>query len=327
MARATGLADRPHRDVPDLPPGSIEELQRLSHEDPFDEVVHARYGEALESAHRAAQGSPGAPCRCGSGRPYRACCQARDRRGLRRFTERRPLYRLRDRLLDYFEDPEFEPVRRLALEAWLGEEAPGPDEDMPAREDPDAPHLFAYEWAFSMLPVHGGAAHDHCLLECFASNPDTPPVFAAHALDWLDGGRWGLWRCSSAPAPGVWLTDLLSGMRRYVSIPPEQMQGHPASMVAIGQIFPMDGVWRTGGALAFTSVDMGAAIAATLLDARDELLVEQVHHRERPRRGAPPRSPSPEELDQATSWMVGMTLPRLSGLPEKPGSCAAAAGQ
>lgn len=321
-----GTGDGPHRVGSAPAPGAIEELQALSHQDPFDEAVHTRYAEALQSAYTAARGPSEAPCGCGSGRPYRVCCQGRHRRALRRFTDRQPLYRLRDVLLDYFEDPDFEPARRLALEAWLGDEAPSPDEELLPQGAADPPHLFAYEWAFSLLPVHGSGAHDHCLLECFAGNPDVPALLASQADDWLECCRWGLWQSSSTRAPGVWLTDLLSGLRRYVSIPPEQLQGHPTSSVAIGQIFPMDGVWRTGGVLVITGVEQAQRIAAAVLESKEEILAMQRPGRQRRGRRAAPAPPPPEELDQLTSWMVGLTLPALCAMAEMPDSFMAAAG-
>lgn len=322
-----GDHDGPHLAGPGPAPGSIEELQALSQQDPFDEAIHIRYAEALQSAYSAARGPSGAPCGCGSGRPYRGCCQGRHRRALRRFTDRQPLYRLREWLLDYFDDPDFEPARRLALEAWLGDEAPGPDEEVPTQENEGTQHLFAYEWAFSLLPVHGGAAHDHCLLECFAGNPHTPAVLASQAGDWLECCRWGLWQCSSTPAPGVWLTDLLSGLRRYVSIPPEQLHGHPPSPVAMGQIFPMDGVWRTGGALAITNVEEAQNLAAAFLESRERTQAKQRPGRRRGERRGAPASLPPEELNQLASWMVGLAFPALIELAETSSSSMAAVGR
>jgi hypothetical protein len=297
---------------------ALEALQRLCRDDPADESSHAFYAEAIQRAHRQSRVASAEPCGCGSGRPYRGCCRSRHRRALRQFADREPLYRLRSSLLCYFEDPDFEPTRRLALETWLGEDAPPPEEDLPGRLDGTKLALFAYEWAFSLLPVHWDGASDDCLLACFAANPGVPAKPARLAGDWLEHGRWGLWRPSSEAPPGVWLTDVLTGMRRYVSMAPEQMPAALASEVFGGQILPVEGTWRTGGSLLIVSSRVAAELASMITDLRDRAVAEagvkigRKNGRGRSgQRKAPLDALASEDLGRLTSSLVGAVLPLI----------------
>src|SRR5437899_8207332 len=82
---------------------TLAALRDLCREDPADLLVHELYAEAIQQAHDRVAAPPAAPCGCGSESPYRSCCRTRDRRALRHFDDREPLYRLRSALLDYFE--------------------------------------------------------------------------------------------------------------------------------------------------------------------------------------------------------------------------------
>jgi hypothetical protein len=300
---------------------TLAALWELCRVDPADLLVHELYAEAIQQAHDRAGASPAAPCGCGSERPYRSCCRTRDRRALRHFNDREPLYRLRSALLDYFEDPDFDPVRRNALEVWFGEDAVGLHEELPGHRDGTKDALSAYEWAFSLLPVHGDGAPDDCLLSCFAGNLAVPPQWAHRAEDWLVHGRWGVWQCFGAATPGVWLTDLVAGTRRYVNIAPEQVEHALALGAFVGQILPVDGIWRTGGSLVLLEPEKAQELASIVLKTREQFIEDGRARGRGPRReegrgrrsllGAAPV----EEVSRLSSSMVGLMAPVAAGRP------------
>ena len=306
---------------------ALEGLQALSLEDPSDESTHLLYAEAIQLAHRDASRPGGEACRCGSGRPYRGCCLGRQRRALRHFGDRQTLYRLRDHLLDYFLDnPNFEPTRDLALEAWFGEGGSSFEDD-PTELADDARVLapFAYEWACTNLPVHWNGERDDCLLGCFAGNPSEPAALTKRAGAWLDHGLYGLWQCSAPEAaPGVWLTDLLTGIHRYVSIPPEQIEALAPWVVLGGQLLPVDGVWRTGGVLLVMSPKEADVVASSVRDLWPEVVeeAERLHGRRRPRDRKPVTRPlGSEAAAELTSPLVGMAMPGIKQSLEEARSC------
>ena len=53
-------------------------------------------------------------------------------------------------------------------------------------------------------------------LRAFAADPATPGELAARASEWDRHVRFGIWQVQEPEtAPGVWCTELVSGMRRY----------------------------------------------------------------------------------------------------------------
>ncbi len=297
---------------------SLEDLRAICQADPGDDTAHSLYAAALQSACYRARSAGGAPCGCGSGTLYRGCCQARDRRGLRRFADRRPLYRLRDDLMSYFDNPDFESTRRIARQTWFGDGMPGAEARLPDLEDGCVEVLFAYEWAFSLLPVHWDDDPDDCLLQCYSHNPGTPPEAARRARAWKEHGRFGLWQCSYLQEPGTWLTDLLTGMCRYVNVAPEQMEPLDPPAVLVGQILPLEGIWRMAGTIAIVSLETAAGLAEAILELRSQVLEGSFQAERRGKAGQARQAPlpPPQEVGRLTSALVGTILPLATPTPE-----------
>jgi hypothetical protein len=61
---------------------------------------------------------------------------------------------------------------------------------------------------------------------------------------------YGLWQVADPePGPGVWCTNILTGVRRYVAIPAEQLPEVVRWTVLLGVLIPDGGIWRTGVAV------------------------------------------------------------------------------
>jgi hypothetical protein len=87
-------------------------------------------------------------------------------------------------------------------------------------------------------------------LALLATDPDVPPEISSAAKEWLSTVTYGLWQISDPePGPGMWLTDIVTGARRYAAIPPEQLPGMSRWSVLLGALVSLDGIWRTTGAV------------------------------------------------------------------------------
>jgi hypothetical protein len=85
-------------------------------------------------------------------------------------------------------------------------------------------------------------------LRAFAADPLVPTELAAVASAWNEHARYGLWQLADpAATPGVWCTDLVTGLRLYVQFPPEVLTGAPPWTVWLGAVLPVNGVWRCAG--------------------------------------------------------------------------------
>ena len=118
----------------------------------------------------------------------------------------------------------------------------------------------------------------------------------------------------------MWLTDLLTGMRRYVNVAQEQAPLVPPA-VLVGQILPLDGIWRTAGTMAVVSPETAAGLAEVILELRQQIL-EEGAVKQSPRGGAgrTPTAPlpPPQEVSRLTSALVGIVLPRATPI----GACS-----
>ena len=57
-----------------------------------------------------------------------------------------------------------------------------------------------------------------------ATDPDVRPEISSAAEVWLRTVTYGLWQISDPESgPGLWLTDIVTGARRYAAIAPEQL--------------------------------------------------------------------------------------------------------
>ena len=86
------------------------------------------------------------------------------------------------------------------------------------------------------------------LLAAFAADPQTPGELARLARDWDEGTVYGLWQMESPTAdPGVWVRDLVTGIRKYAEFPPGALEGAPPWTSWLGCLLPVDGIWRSTG--------------------------------------------------------------------------------
>ncbi len=74
-----------------------------------------------------------------------------------------------------------------------------------------------------------------------------PAELRRRAGDWVGWAMWGLWEVGRPEhAPGVVMTDLISGVRLYAEVPRVVLEGLPRWSVLFGYVLPVDGVWRAG---------------------------------------------------------------------------------
>jgi hypothetical protein len=99
-------------------------------------------------------------------------------------------------------------------------------------------------------------------LRAFAADPATPGELAARASEWDQYVRFGIWQVPEPKAaPGVWCTELVSGMRRYAQFPAAALDGAAPWSVWLGALVPADGIWRSTGNGIWLSPLEGDAVA------------------------------------------------------------------
>jgi hypothetical protein len=231
----------------------------------------------LELVHDLAAANPD-ECPCGSGEPYASCCGPADRRAIERFRDRTPLVELHAAVSHYVvSTDERSAAFADAVTEWL-EAGAATEAELEARTDgadtPDTPEAARLqmigEWAWLASTLEG----EQPLLDALASDPDMPEEQRRRAADWLGWAMWGMWEVGDPrAAPGTFVTELLTGVRIYVELPPALLEGVPRWSVLLGCMVPVDGVWRAGG---------GFELAAPV-EAREllhELMDEVLEHPE-----------------------------------------------
>jgi hypothetical protein len=99
-------------------------------------------------------------------------------------------------------------------------------------------------------------------LRAFAADPATPGELAARASEWDRHVRFGIWQVPEPKAaPGVWCTELVSGMRRYAQFPAAALDGAAPWSIWLGALVPTDGIWRSTGNGIWLSPLEGDAVA------------------------------------------------------------------
>ena len=99
-------------------------------------------------------------------------------------------------------------------------------------------------------------------LRAFAADPATAGELAARASEWDRHVRFGIWQVGEPEtAPGVWCTELVSGMRRYTQFPAAALDGAAPWSVWLGALVPTDGIWRSTGNGIWLSPLEGDAVA------------------------------------------------------------------
>jgi hypothetical protein len=287
-------------------------LEALCAEDPADNATHGLYAEAIHLAHGRQAHPANDGCGCGSGRAYRVCCLAGERQALRRFEDREPYYRLRSHIFRYLAGARFDRARSMAISAWFGEGGVGAEGGVP-RE-------FPLEWALCTLDLSWTDEGEGYPLATFAADPSVPTTLARRAGQWFQHGRYGLWQCPTVQAdPGVWLTDHLTGFRRYVSVPPEHLKPLAPWSVLGCQLLVVDGIWRTGGVILPMGPKEGAAMDRMVREVAQAYFEEgdgaQVcgDRGKRPATAVPPDPGSRDgEWDALAAHLVGSGLPLMA---------------
>ncbi|HUZ18955.1 MAG TPA: hypothetical protein VMU75_00070 [Acidimicrobiales bacterium] len=274
----------------------LELLDARCAEDPTDEDLQRLRATALElaDARQARAPGDGEPCSCGSGLVWPACCRDRERASLERFTSRAELYALREAVSAFVaSDPALRDWLDERVEEWLAivrgsaglgtfDKLGGRDslDELLRRDEAGAAGGYAQlasECSWLQGPHRAGAGEGHAdaddqdsLLARFAADTSTPPRLGAAARSWLANARYGLWQLERTDAgPGVWLTDLVTRRSVYASVPEEQLEGLCRWSVLLGALVPVEGTWRSGGALVAldpTDADRLTELALQLAD-------------------------------------------------------------
>jgi hypothetical protein len=193
-------------------------------------------------------------------------------------------------------DGRYEPIMRLAIErAWLREQDDGLDDD----DDAPAPELEDSTAPLALL----------------ATDPGTPFQISLAAQNWLETCTYGLWQVADpAPGPGVWLTEIVSGARRYAAIPSEQLQHASRWSVFLGALVAVDGIWRSTGTLVPMRPAEGDA-AASLVDEATESLIRALSGKRARGRTARSGDPKPHgvlvEMTEAADPMLADLISKI----------------
>ncbi len=205
------------------PGEACELIEPYLREHPDDELAAGIYAEALVKAY--AQAAPG----------------ERERAALTRFGDRSGLEAFRAAIDAFLSRTQWGAIvrkwadaerSRLAAKYWQAAE----------RDHVDA---LAVEFAVT-YPVAGDLADTP--VQAFAADPATPGELAARASEWDQHVRFGIWQVPEpTAAPGVWCTELVSGLRRYAQFPAPALAGAAPWSVWLGALVPADGIWRSTG--------------------------------------------------------------------------------
>jgi tetratricopeptide (TPR) repeat protein len=314
---------------------AIELVREVLDDEPEDEDAHEVYGWALEQMHRRRE----------AGEKLRRA----ERAELDRFADRTGLYALRDAMRALVEErrPELRGLVAGSVAGWMEQlrAAEGSDTEddfgLEADDEERAEALlrFAIEhaWLMDGDPDEDGSddvgfelepelEQSGAPLALLATDPDVPPEISYAAGEWLETVTYGLWQISDPePSPGMWLTDIVTGSRRYAAIPPEQLPGMSRWSILLGALVSLDGVWRTTGAVVLLRPSEGDGAADLVHEASVALAKELTGKRGRgPRRRRDP-DPDPHgviveiaepirpEIAALMSKVLGTLLPGIVG--------------
>jgi hypothetical protein len=243
VIRATSVRGHPGEACELIEPGLRER--------PDDEMAAEIYAEALAAAH--AQAAPG----------------ERERAALTRYGDRSGREALRTAIDVFLGRTEWgatvtkwAEAERSSLEAEYWQAAERDEFDALAVEV-----AVTYPVAdLSGSPEADGAdsvdAPVNTPLRAFAADPATPGELAARAAEWDRYVRFGIWQVEEpGAAPGVWCTELISGVRRYAQFPAAALDGAAPWSVWLGALVPADGIWRSTGNGIWLSPLEGDAVA------------------------------------------------------------------
>ena len=225
----------------------------------------------------ALEGRPAQDCACGSGKSHEDCCGDEGRRVLDRFRDRTPLLRLHSAVARFTRSrPELVQAVSEGIEAWVASDAVSREEldswtDIAASDAgrPEARTLqLIHEWAWAM-PLVG---EEDDILSAYADHPDAEPDLAQLGRDVAEVAMWGFWEIADpAAAPGVVVTELLTGGQLHAEIPAPLLAGLSRWSVLFGYFAPVDGVWRSGSGFVVASPVEARDVAHQFLDTVHDL--------------------------------------------------------
>jgi hypothetical protein len=219
--------------------------------DPDDELAAGIYAEALAKAHLEAE--PG----------------ERERTALTRYGDRCGSEALREAIDAFLGRTEW----GATVREWADAEQSRLEAEYWQAAERDQFDALAVEVAVtypvadvSGTPEADGAASGdgpvNTPLRAFTADPATPGELAARASEWDRYVRFGIWQVQEPKtAPGVWCTELVSGMRRYTQFPASALDGAAPWSVWLGALVPTDGIWRSTGNGIWLSPLEGDAVA------------------------------------------------------------------
>ena len=252
---------------------AIELVREILLDEPEDEDAQEVYGRALEGFDRR---------RMAGERLDRD-----ERAELDRFADRGGLYALRDAMRVLVEErrPELQVLLADSIRGWMEQlqDAQGGDSEDEFghgagvdEERSEALFRLAIEHAWLLddedegdgLEPEPELEHSGAPLALLATDPEVSPEISSAAREWLGTVSYGLWQVSDPePGPGLWLTDIVTGVRRYAAVPPEQLPGMSRWSVLLGALVSLDGVWRSTGAVVLLRPSEGDGAAEWVHEA------------------------------------------------------------
>lgn len=308
---------------------AIELVREILLDEPEDEDAQEVYGWALEGLDRR---------RIAGERLDRD-----ERAELDRFADRGGLYALRDAMRVLVEErrPELQVLLADSIRGWMEQlqDAQGGDSEDEFghgaggdEERSEALFRLAMEHAWLLDGEDEGDGlepapeleHSGAPLALLATDPEVSPEISSAAREWLGTVSYGLWQVSDPePGPGLWLTDIVTGVRRYAAVPPEQLPGMSRWSVLLGALVSLDGVWRSTGAVVLLRPSEGDGAAEWVHEA--SVAIAKAVSGERGRRPGRRREPEPhgvlvEVADSLhpgvaalMSKVLGSLLPGIAG--------------
>jgi hypothetical protein len=233
------------------PVDAVDLLAPVLRKDPADEGAVEQYGVALEAAYQLVSEGGG----------------TRERELLDRFSDRSGWTELRDAVNAYLDGTELGAVvrDRVARDLYSAGDL-GPVGLAAMVEDAalltTGLNQKEVEQAESVDEIVALGDESDIPVLTFAADPATPPVLAARAKDWHEHIQYGLWQLDGRePAPGFWVTEIVTGARRYAEFPPGVFDRVPRWAVWFGALVPVDGIWHCTGAGMLLSPAEGDAAA------------------------------------------------------------------
>lgn len=234
------------------PADALAIVEELHADEPEDEDLQTIRAAALMVAYERVTAEPDDPdlpgeCPCLSGQAWTQCCRPAEAAALARFEDRGPLETVRsaiDRYVMLGRDHRAavaDDVRRWHEAAQLTDEQLANPADLRRMAEEHAWLIGAEDDD----PSPGQLFDPDSPLASFAADPSTPSPQAAAARRWVEHHSYGLWQVREpAVRPGVWLTELVTGVKRYAAIPPEMLEPVGRWTVLLGGLVAVDGSWR-----------------------------------------------------------------------------------